>query len=80
MMAVAVKTEGEFFFDSPVQLFDGAYLSITSRGVYWRAYDVAPDGRFLMIQPPAGAADIADRSIVVAQNWFEELKRRVPVE
>jgi DNA-binding winged helix-turn-helix (wHTH) protein/Tol biopolymer transport system component len=77
MMAVAVETEGEFSFDSPVQLFNRAFLNIGGRGVYFSTYDVAGDGRFLMIQPSAGPAD---NSIVVVQNWFEELKHRVPTE
>jgi hypothetical protein len=38
------------------------------------SYDVARDGRFLMIEP----LDATGASIVVVQNWFEELKRRVP--
>ena len=44
-----------------------------------RSFDVARDGRFLMIQNEETAAD-NDRSthIVIVQNWFEELKRLVP--
>jgi hypothetical protein len=41
---------------------------------------VAPDGRFLFhIQGfrPAGE-EVPRPSIVVVQNWFEELKARVP--
>jgi len=48
--------------------------------VWWgRSYDVSPDGtRFLMIKegPPSGTAPT--ESLVVVQNWFEELKRLVP--
>jgi hypothetical protein len=41
------------------------------------AYDVSPDGRrFLMVEEVARAA--AAPTIVVVQNWTEELKRRVP--
>jgi hypothetical protein len=43
---------------------------------------VAPDGRrFLMIKP-VGLADqtTPPTSIVVVQNWFEELKRLVPTK
>jgi hypothetical protein len=76
MMAVAAQTEGEFSFAPPLQLFSGRYLSNPDPGV--RSYDVAHDGRFLMIQPQgAGAAGRAS-SIVVVQNWTEELKRRLP--
>jgi len=40
-------------------------------------YDVSPDGqRFVMIKQSEEAAALTQ--IVVVQNWFEELKRRVP--
>ena len=44
------------------------------------AYDVAPDGRFLFhFQRSSRPAEEALRQqIIVAQNWFEELKARVP--
>ena len=44
-----------------------------------RTYDVSPDGqRFLMVKQPANQA--AAPQIIVVQNWFEELKRLVPVK
>jgi len=47
--------------------------------------DVTPDGnRFLMLTPVgangAPAGDQARPQIVFGQNWFEELKRLVPVK
>ena len=41
-----------------------------------RTYDVGADGRFLMIK--RAKPDSSGPSLVVVQNWFEELKRRVP--
>jgi Tol biopolymer transport system component len=78
VMAVPVETEAEFSFGAPVELFTGPYyFDATSRNA---SYDVAPDGRFLMIQPQADAGDAESRSsIVVVQNWTEELKRLVPI-
>ena len=38
-------------------------------------YDVAADGRFLMIR-----AQQAATSLVVVENWFDELQRLVPTE
>ncbi len=68
----------------PVPLFDlrttgpadeaWQYLTGNNGGA---SYDVLPDGRFVMIRSPA-PADI--REIVVVQNWFETLKRRMPVK
>ena len=77
MMAVAVETAGEFSFGAPVQLFSEPYFTAPNPGS--RSYDVARDGRFLMIQPPGGAQGATGlSSIVVVQNWTEELKQRVP--
>lgn len=43
------------------------------------AYDVAPDGRFLFHVPASISARGASRAqLVVVQNWFDELKARVP--
>lgn len=38
------------------------------------AYDVSPDGRFVMIQP-TNRSDTAEAVVVV--NWLQELKRLV---
>ena len=45
-----------------------------------RSYDVAPDGqRFLMIKEGGGAEDAsAPASLIIVENWFEELRRLVP--
>ena len=49
-------------------------------GEVHRTFDVSLDGqRFLMIKQNAMLATCR-RSIVVVQNWFEELKRLVPTE
>ena len=47
---------------------------------WWsEAYDVAPDGRFLFhLQGSRSEEEAPRQEIVVAQNWFEELKARVP--
>jgi len=57
-------------------VFDGQYYE----GGGARTYDVSPDGRrFLMIKNTGGSDQTpALQSLVVVQNWFEELKRPVP--
>jgi hypothetical protein len=48
MLSVSVKIPGtEFLPEKPVVLFHGVFLATTPT----RMYDIAPDGRFLMIQP-----------------------------
>jgi hypothetical protein len=79
MLAVAVEKIGEALsFKAAVELFkEPSYFR--SSGPTQRSYDVSPDGRFLMIQPEGGANHTpASDSIVVIENWIEEVKRRVP--
>ena len=77
MMAVPVDTEPMFSAGDPEVLFEQQYYSFRSD----RTYDVAPDGRFLMIKEGTttddGSAPTAQ--IVLVQNWFEELNRLVPI-
>jgi hypothetical protein len=76
MMAVDVATEPTFSAGKPRMLFEGAYLSSVFPlvGV---TYDASPDGqRFLMIRETEQTTSATQ--IIVVQNWFEELKRRVP--
>jgi eukaryotic-like serine/threonine-protein kinase len=77
MMRVPVRSGPTWNAGSPTKLFDGrTFLRTTTTGL-GRTYDVAKDGRFLMVKEPA-----ADRTpsiaMVVVLNWFEELKRLVP--
>jgi serine/threonine-protein kinase len=72
MMAATIETEPEFRVTGTEVLFEGRYL--TSE---YHNYDVAPDGRFLMIQE---SEESKPPCIHVVLNWFEELKRLVPVE
>ena len=78
MMALAVDTSAtELSFSTPERLFSGVYM-MTEPGTSM-SYYVAPDGRFLMIEPPTGAgSNGTPANIVVVQNWAEELKRRAP--
>jgi eukaryotic-like serine/threonine-protein kinase len=75
MMAVVVDTEGEFSFNVPARLFSGPYE--LRPGLAARSYDVAQDGRFVLIQPSSSLTTAAPTSIVVVENWTEELKQRV---
>jgi Tol biopolymer transport system component len=80
MLDVSVESEPTFVPGAPVELFTGQYFyaaAIASPDVF----DVSADGRFLMIKD-AGALDgaLAQPEIVIVENWFEELKRLVPVE
>ena len=52
-------------------------LPFTFEAVH-RTYDVTPNGqRFVMLRPAAAARDV-NEPLVVVENFFEELKRKVP--
>jgi Tol biopolymer transport system component len=74
MMAVDITTQPEFSAGKPKVLFAGPYIPPSPNFSY---YDVSADGqRFLMLKPTEQAQ--AATQIVVVQNWFEELKQKVP--
>jgi Tol biopolymer transport system component len=83
VMGVSVKTGPAPIFSLPKNLFKGTYVSlpVSSDPHPW---DISPDGRFLMMKPPASAAAPSEaagpRKINIVLNWFEELKQRVPVK
>ena len=76
-MDVAVETGNEFSFAAPKLLFSGPYVHMQRAAGAARNYDVARDGRFLMILPSDENTAAAPGSIVVVQNFSEELKQRV---
>ena len=72
MMAAPVDADGERPFGPATKLFESSYLGATDPVM--RSYDVAADGRFVMIEPIV-TAQPAKATIVVVQNWSEELKQ-----
>jgi serine/threonine-protein kinase len=75
LMSVSVNTEPALQVGAEVKLFDGRFLT---NGPGHRVFDVMPDGkRFVMIKVDDGG-DTTASSMIVVQNWFEEIRRRVP--
>ena len=70
MFGVSIDTARGLPVGPPALLFDLRYFS------GWHAYDVAADGRFLMIK--AGPSDDSDAQINDIVNWRNELLSRVP--
>jgi Tol biopolymer transport system component len=66
-LAVSVSPGGPFSVSRPKQLFEGNFSP---------SWEVAPDGRFLMVR--RSEEQTSSRQINVVLNWFEELKQRVP--
>jgi Tol biopolymer transport system component len=72
MMAVDVATKPTFVLGNPRMLFAGQYVPAS---VPITNYDVSLDGqKFLMVEPEQRAIT----QINIVQNWFEELKQKVP--
>ena len=80
MLAVPVEPGETFRPGAPTELFAGPY-SYGATVAAPDVYDVAADGRFLMIKQPEAPDDGQTQpDIVIVENWIEELKRLVPVE
>jgi eukaryotic-like serine/threonine-protein kinase len=75
MMAAAVDTGTSFHSQPPKVLFEGNYQD---------GYDVASDAsRFLMIKPDSPltrSESQPQRELRIVVNWFEELRRSMPVQ
>ena len=77
MMAVDVGLGATFTAGRPYELFEDTYARDGSGALALPFYDVAADGeRFVMVQP-SEAQGLTSFTVVV--NWFEELKRLVPI-
>ena len=76
MMTVSVETEPTFRPGNPEVLFTAPYR--TDAPLRGRPWDVAADGRFLMVREGA-VGETTTPHLVVVENWFQELTERVPV-
>ena len=68
VLAATMSSAAPLGFSVPVELFDGPY-TLDLKG--HQREDVAPDGRFLMVE------NSDDFPIVIVQNWAAELARAV---
>ena len=74
-MAARIQTTPALTISTPVRLFDARdYEPLApprAGGAAGRTFDVAPDGRFLMIKDPSKGSG----EVTLIQNWVDELKR-----
>jgi serine/threonine-protein kinase len=80
LMSVALKeTNGALEPMAPVRLVEGLDPIVSL--VTARAFDVSKDGRRILTLKSLPATNAQPQSVprmILVQNWFEELKRRVP--
>jgi hypothetical protein len=74
MMSAPVMTTRGFSTGTPIELFQGRLLV----SALSRAYDVAADGRRVIMVQLQEQAALPVSQIVIVQNWLEELKRLAP--
>jgi eukaryotic-like serine/threonine-protein kinase len=76
LKAAAIQTEPQFQVTATETLFEGPFVELDENR---QTYDVARDGRFVMLKRVGIGAGPAPK-IIIVQNWFEELKRLVPTK
>jgi len=79
LMRVSVDRATSWKASAPTKLLEGPYAWVIP-GLTLRTYDISPNGsRFLLFKPVSGNEQAATPpSLIIVQNWFEELKRLVP--
>ena len=78
-MSVGVTRSPSWAASRPVPVVKEGYVTTPNvdRG---RNYDIAADGRFLMVKGGGTDQTAAPVGITVVQHWGEELKRLVPTK
>jgi eukaryotic-like serine/threonine-protein kinase len=78
LMAVPIEQGNGFTYGRQTALFklNAYYTGLGPTTLNGRTYDVAPDGRFLLIKEPATAVAVAP-TIVVVEHWIDEVRKRV---
>ena len=71
LVAVEVRSGAVFGHGRPQPLFEVTFSSGSPL-----TYDVAPDGRFVLIREDT--LEPGPTQVNLVQGWFEELKRRAP--
>jgi serine/threonine-protein kinase len=74
VFAVPMSAGAKLTAGTATRLFEGPFMPASP---VVRPFDVTPDGRFIMIKSP-NVDPNASATVVVVQNWLEELKRLVP--
>ncbi len=77
LRSIQVSTEPAFTFTEERSVSIGEFLSFA----FYRSFDIMPDGERLLVVLPAqvtAADELPGQRLHVVQNWFEEIKERLP--
>jgi Tol biopolymer transport system component len=82
MMRVRVAAGTTWSAGTPEKLFDASPYFWGGTGNPYFMYDIARDGRFLVVKLPTTPKSDTQGvdNLIVVQHWTEELKRLVPVK
>ena len=75
--SVAIRSFSPFRTDAPRLLFEAEPGEYEGTGPV-RGWDVSAHGQRFLLRRPIESTDPPVTTIHVVQNWFEELKERVP--
>ena len=77
IMAVSYTVNGDAFVADKPRVWIAALGGTNNTG----AWDLAPDGKRVLVVSPVEGADAtkAEHHVVFLQNFFDELRRRVPL-
>lgn len=79
VMSVPITVSSGFLIAAPpVRLFTGGFALDVSVTQTTANYDIAGDGKRLLMLKPAAGANQTTPPVHVVINWTEELKARVP--
>jgi Tol biopolymer transport system component len=78
LMVAEITTASPIAFSQPRPLFADHFTR--TQGLMHTHYDVARDGRLLMIESPTGSPGGGRQEIQIVLNWAETLKRLAPTK
>ena len=78
LMSAPVRSGATLSVGEPARLFALPPAMRDLVGSWYTAWDVAPDGRFIMVREAAQSGDGSELPLIVVENWFEELRTKVP--
>ena len=84
LMVAQVETEPTFSSRTPEPLFSLSSYGMLSGPTTGRRFDVAPDGDRFIVRKLGTAEQTSDdddpfNGLIFVENWFEELRRLVPI-